>query len=71
MKKNLELEPHKKFKRAFAWLSDDRDRMLLKIEAEIFVGSVWCELQSDGLPPVKPPKKQWGRRASESLERHE
>ena len=44
--KNLELEPHKKFKRAFAWLSDDPDRLLLKIQAEIFIGSVWCELQA-------------------------
>lgn len=48
--KHLELEPHKKFKRAFAWLSDDRDRVLLKIEAEIFVGSVWTELQSVEFP---------------------
>jgi len=44
--KHMELEPHRKFKRAFAWVSDDRDRVLLKIEAEIFVGSVWTELQS-------------------------
>ena len=49
--KNLELEPHKKFKRAFAWMSDDRDRQLLKIQAEIFVGSVWGELQSVEFPP--------------------
>ena len=44
--KELTLEPHKKFKEAFAWLSDDRDRLLLKIKAEIFVGSVWAELTS-------------------------
>jgi hypothetical protein len=44
--KNLELEPQKKFKRAFAWVSDDAERLLLKIQADIFVGSVWCELQS-------------------------
>ncbi len=44
--KKLELAPHKKFKRAFAWLSDDRDRLLLRITADIFVGSVWAELQS-------------------------
>jgi hypothetical protein len=49
--KRMELEPHKKFKRAFAWLSDDRDRLLLKIDAEIFVGSVWAELQSVEFPP--------------------
>jgi len=44
--KELTLEPHKKFKEAFAWMSDDRDRLLLKIKAEIFVGSVWAELTS-------------------------
>jgi len=44
--KELELEPHKKFKNAVAWVSDDRDRVLLKIEAEVFVGSVWMELES-------------------------
>jgi hypothetical protein len=49
--KRLELEPHKKFKRAFAWLSDDPDRLLLKVDAEVFVGSVWCELQSVEYPP--------------------
>jgi hypothetical protein len=48
--KNLELQPHKKFKRAFAWLSDDPDRLLLKIQADVFVGSVWCELQSVEFP---------------------
>ncbi len=44
--KNLELEPHKKFKNAHAWLSDDKDRLLLKIQTEVFVGNVWMELQS-------------------------
>jgi hypothetical protein len=44
--KNWELEPHRKFKGATAWLSDDQDRLLLKIETEVFVGSVWMELQS-------------------------
>ena len=49
--KKFELAPHKKFKRAYAWISDDRDRMLLKIEAEIFVGSVWAELRSVDFEP--------------------
>jgi hypothetical protein len=44
--KDLQLEPHKKFKRACIWVSDDRDRLLLKIQAEVFVGSVWAELDS-------------------------
>lgn len=44
--KNGELQPHRKFRRATAWLSDDPDRLLLRIEAQVFIGSVVCELQS-------------------------
>lgn len=44
-KKN-ELEPHRKFKRATIWLSDDNDRIILRIESQIFVGTVTAELQS-------------------------
>ena len=44
--KNRELEPHRKFRRATVWLSDDSDRLLLKIQAQIFVGTVVVELQS-------------------------
>jgi Protein of unknown function (DUF3108) len=44
--KNLQLEPHKKFRRATIWLSDDNDRVILRIEAQIFVGTVFAELQS-------------------------
>ena len=44
--KDGQLQPHRKFRRASAWLSDDPDRNLLKIEAQVFVGSVVCELQS-------------------------
>jgi hypothetical protein len=44
--KNLELEPHKKFRRASIWISDDSDRILLRAEAQIFVGTVFAELQS-------------------------
>ena len=39
-----ELAPHDKFKRAFGWFSDDNDRLLLKVVAEVFIGSVWMEL---------------------------
>lgn len=42
----LTLQPHQKFKRAFAWVSNDDKRILLRVEAEIFVGSVWLDLQS-------------------------
>lgn len=44
--KNRELEPHRKFRRATVWLSDDSDRLLLRIQAQIFVGTVLAELQS-------------------------
>ena len=41
---DLELKPYTKFKRATGWISDDTDRLLLKVQADIFVGSVWTEL---------------------------
>jgi hypothetical protein len=44
--KNFELEPHKRFRRATIWVSDDLDRILLRIEAQIFVGTVFGDLQS-------------------------
>jgi hypothetical protein len=44
--KQGELEPHKKFRRASVWISDDSDRMLLRVEASIFVGTVFAELQT-------------------------
>jgi len=44
--KQLELEPHKKFRRASIWVSDDAERLLLRIEAQIFVGTVFADLQS-------------------------
>jgi hypothetical protein len=44
--KHLELEPHKKFRRAAIWVSDDAERLILRIEAQIFVGTVFAELQS-------------------------
>jgi hypothetical protein len=47
---DLELKPHTKFKRATAWISDDSDRLLLRVEAEIFVGSVWAELEKVEFP---------------------
>jgi hypothetical protein len=47
--KGLGLEPHKKFRKATIWISDDPDRLVLRIEAQIFVGTIFAELQS-----VKP-----------------
>jgi hypothetical protein len=48
--KHDELEPHKKFRRASVWVSDDSDRLLLRIEASIFVGTIYSELQSVTFP---------------------
>jgi hypothetical protein len=42
--KNLELEPHRKFRKATIWISDDQDRIPLRIEAQIFVGTVFADL---------------------------
>lgn len=42
--RDFTLGEHKKFKRATAWISDDADRLLLRLEAEIFIGKVYVEL---------------------------
>jgi hypothetical protein len=42
--KDMELEPHRKFRRATVWVSDDENRIPLRIEAQIFVGTVFAEL---------------------------
>ena len=44
--KKRELLPHKKFHRATIWLSNDPDRLILRIEADVFVGTVFAELES-------------------------
>ena len=44
--KHLELEPHKKFRRATIWVSDDTERLVLRVDAQVFVGTVFAELQS-------------------------
>ncbi len=44
--KDRELTPHKKFKRATVWVSNDADHLVLRIEAQIFIGTVFAELQS-------------------------
>jgi uncharacterized protein DUF3108 len=48
--RKYELEPHKKFRRASVWISDDADRLLLRVEASIFIGKVFAELQSARFP---------------------
>ncbi|CAN5153556.1 hypothetical protein BH20VER2_BH20VER2_02350 [soil metagenome] len=44
--KKRELQPHRKFRRATVWLADDSDRLILRIEAQVFIGTVFAELQS-------------------------
>jgi hypothetical protein len=44
--KQHELKAHKKFKRATVWISNDNDRLVLRIEAQVFIGTVFAELQS-------------------------
>ncbi len=51
--KKRELGPHKKFRHASVWVSDDSDRLLLRVEASIFVGQVFAELQSVRFPEAK------------------
>ncbi len=48
------LKPHKKFKRATVWISNDSDRLLLRIEGQIFLGNVFAELQSVQFESAKP-----------------
>ncbi len=52
--KNLELVPHKKFRKATIWLSDDPDRIILRIEAQIFLGTIFAELQSLKMETASP-----------------
>ncbi len=52
--KDRELQPHKKFKHATVWLSDDSDRLVLRIETQVFIGSVSAELQSVEFEDRKP-----------------
>jgi hypothetical protein len=43
---DLQLEPYRKLRRATLWVGDDTDRLLLRVEAQIFVGTIFTELQS-------------------------
>ena len=52
--KDLDLQPHRKFRRATIWVSDDSDRVVLRIEAQVFVGTVFAELQSVRFEEPRP-----------------
>jgi hypothetical protein len=41
---DMKLVPHGKFKHGTGWLSDDADRIPLRLNAQLFVGTVWAEL---------------------------
>jgi hypothetical protein len=51
--KHMKLEPHRKFYRATIWISDDANRLPLRAEVQIFIGTVFGELQSARLVPDK------------------
>ena len=44
--KNLTLTPSKRLKNVTVWISDDKDRLLLRAEGEVFLGRVWAEMKS-------------------------
>ena len=48
--KNGVLEPRKGFKSADAWISDDANRLLVKVQSEVFIGSVTLELEKVTYP---------------------
>ena len=52
--KKRELQPHKRFRRATVWLSDDDDRLVLRIETQVFIGTVFAELESVQFGNAKP-----------------
>ena len=52
--KKRELKPHKNFRTATVWLSDDEDRLVLRIATEVFVGTVFAELESVQFNPPTP-----------------
>ena len=43
--KEFTLATQKRFKRATGWFSDDENRLFLRLETAIFVGSVWAEME--------------------------
>jgi hypothetical protein len=51
--KDYTLIAHDKFKKATVWLSDDPDRLLLKLETDVFIGKVWAELKKVEFAPKK------------------
>ena len=48
--KRGELEAYKSLKEARAWIGDDADRVMLKVETQIFIGTVEMELEKISFP---------------------
>ena len=48
--KRGELEPYRSLKEARAWIGDDANRLVLKVETQIFVGAVEMELEKVSFP---------------------
>ncbi len=48
------LVPHKRFRSATVWLSDDPTRQILRVQSQVFIGAVFLELDS-------PPQVASGR----------
>lgn len=40
------LMPHKRFRSATVWISDDANRQILRVQSQVFIGSVFLELES-------------------------
>jgi hypothetical protein len=40
------LAPHKRFRSATVWLSDDATRQILRVQSQVFVGAIFLELDS-------------------------
>jgi hypothetical protein len=51
LKKDDCLEPQKKFRKGTVWLSNDEDRIPLRVELELFIGYVFAELESVSFNP--------------------
>ncbi len=64
IEKDLSLMAHTKFKRAKVWLSDDADRLLLRIEADIFVGSIFAEMREVKFEDAQPGTRRVGKKIS-------
>ena len=57
IEKDMGLAPHPKFKRAKVWLSNDVDRLLLRIEADVHVGSIFAEMREVTFADARPARR--------------